>query len=74
MAQEWEGRLNTRTKDASLLPFIDVLENFTILTGKIHRAREKGLRNVLKNTISYSFPIKQVLSLKEDSFQKKYQM
>ena len=53
MAQEWEGRLNTRNKDASLLPFIDVLENITILTGKINRAREKGLRNVLKNNISY---------------------
>lgn len=53
MAQEWEGRLNTRNKDASLLPFIDVLENVTILTGKINRAREKGLRNVLKNNISY---------------------
>lgn len=53
MAQELEGSLNTRNKDASLLPLIVVLENFTILTGKINRVREKGPRNVLKNTISY---------------------
>ena len=53
MAQELEGRLNIRNKDASLLPFTVVLENFTILTGKINKVREKGLRNVLKTTISY---------------------
>lgn len=53
MAQELEGSLNTRNKMQAYCHFIVVLENFTILTGKINRVREKGLRNVLKNTISY---------------------